>query len=121
LVAALAFAFVPALAFADILTDGQEPPRGHVLVEGPSSFGVSFVLRLPSGPGLDLSLHPFKRLELGAEVSSWLAISEAGVYARYAVLSADGASLTLGGRFHGIATLGPEDESQRRFNFLSIE
>jgi hypothetical protein len=109
LAAALLLALAPSRAVADIMTDGQEPPRPQSVPTGRYGFGVSMVLRFPSGPGFDLSYRPLKRLEIGGEISSWLAVSEAGVYFRGAIVTEEGNSVTLGARLHSIAMFSGDE------------
>jgi len=73
---------------------------------------LSFVLRFPSGPGLDLMIQPLPRLELGAQAASWLLVSEAGVYARGVVVQGRTDLMTAGLRLHGgVSQLADEGRS----------
>jgi hypothetical protein len=72
---------------------------------------LAVVIRYPSGLGFEFSFFPIQRLEMGIELSSWLFVSEAGLYARYDVVHGVSDDVALGARLHGIAYLNLGDES----------
>ncbi|HMF44949.1 MAG TPA: hypothetical protein VKQ32_29965 [Polyangia bacterium] len=88
--------------------------------------GLSFVVRLPSGPGIDLSLYPLQRVELGVEISSWLILSESSVYARVAVLRHENQhhedqSVTLGARFDTLLVVAGDADGDPTRKLVSAE
>jgi hypothetical protein len=98
----------------DIEPEPAPPPERHL--------ALAVVARYPSGVGFDLSLTPIERLEMGVELSSWLFVSEAGLYARYAVFDDGANEVLLGVRYHGIAFLNLDDESPPpTYRLLSAE
>jgi hypothetical protein len=123
LVALLAGFTVPAQhARADVFSDGEEPtrqPKSDAASQSPVR--ASMLLRIPSGLGVNIAVRPLKRLELGAEVSSWLLISEAGVYARGTIVSEEGTDVTLGARYHTICNIMGEDVENRTSRLVSVE
>jgi hypothetical protein len=113
-------ALAPSRARAQIM-DGLEPRQPESVPTGRYGFAASMVLRIPSGPGVDVAYRPWKRLEIGAEISSWLAVSEVGAYARGAFVTEGDSSLTLGARFHAIAVLAAEAEGSPASKLASVE
>ncbi len=87
----------------DIEPEPAPPPERHI--------ALAFVIRYPSGFGFDFSFFPIQRLEMGLELSTWLFVSEAGLYARYDVIHEATNDLALGVRLHGLAYLSLDDES----------
>ena len=107
LLAIVLFASVAGTARAgegdDIEPEPAPPMERHI--------ALAFVIRYPSGFGFDFSFFPIQRLQMGLEVSSWLFVSEAGLYARYDVIHEAADDLALGVRLHGLAYLSPDDEA----------
>jgi hypothetical protein len=122
LAAALLLALAPARALADIM-DGQEPPPlPQSVPTGRYGIVTSLVLRIPSGPGFDLAFRPWKRLEVGAEISTWVLVLEAGAYVRGAFVTETDNSLWLGARFHGIVVnMGEREGGSPTSKLLSAE
>jgi hypothetical protein len=94
-----------------------EPPPVEPLTR---HMTLALVIRL-GGLGFDLSFNPIERLEIGVEVSSSLFVSEAGLYARYAVVHQGSNDVLLGVRWHGIATLTFDEDTSPSHALLSPE
>jgi hypothetical protein len=120
--AALLLALEPARASAEIM-DGLEPPsQPQSVPTGRYGIATSLVLRIPSGPGFDLAFRPWKRLEIGAEISTWVLVWETGAYVRGAFVSEAGNSLWLGARLHRIVVnMGEPEGGSPASKLLSAE
>lgn len=79
------------------------PPTPHI--------ALALVIRYASGPGFDFSFYPLERLEVGFSLASCLFVSEAGLYARYAVVHRGPDDFDLGLRWQGLATLTLDDNA----------
>jgi len=72
---------------------------------------LAAVLRARGGLGVDLCVYPLDRLKLGVALSSVLWVSEAGVYARYAIVRWGLDDVDVGVRLQGLSVLlGPSHE-----------
>jgi hypothetical protein len=86
----------------DIEPEPAPPLERHI--------ALALVARAPSGFGFEFSFFPIERLEMGLELSTWVFVSEAGLYARYAVFREGPDDVMLGVRLHGITYLNLDDD-----------
>jgi len=107
------------------------PPRPAPPAPLTPHVALAVALRARGGLGFDVCIYPLPRLKLGGELSSVLWVSEAGLYARYAVLHSALDDVDLGVRLQGLSVLlGPTHEQvalelgwEKRFgsNLLGID
>jgi hypothetical protein len=90
--------------------EDQEQPRIAPPRPAPTELltphlALAAVLRARGGFGFDLCLYPLERLKLGVELSTALWVSEAGLYARYAIVHGARDDVDLGVRLQGLSVL----------------
>jgi hypothetical protein len=82
---------------------------------------LAFVLRFPSGPGVDFGVEPVNRLVLGGQLASWLLVSEASVYTRGILYRGEHDDFTAGLRLHRLTSLLGSDEQSPNEWRASVE
>jgi hypothetical protein len=95
-----------------------EPPRVEPILP---SWSVTFVIRYPSGFGVDLAAYPIERLELGVQVTTILVISEASAYARFDVYHQGPHGLNLGLRAHALTEFDDSNQPPPARKLVSVE